>query len=160
MLDQSYYEKTDAILSEFPPEEKSLIPIIQEIQEAFTYVPPEILGYVAGKIGISEAKAYSVASFYENFSFEPKGKYVIRVCDGTACHVRKSTPILEALQSTLGLSKRKHTTDDLLFTVETVSCLGACGLAPAITINGEVHSKVTPEKMMDLLKGLKGEEAE
>ena len=102
----------------------------------------------------------SVASFYENFSFEPKGKYVIRVCDGTACHVRKSTPILEALQSTLGLSKRKHTTDDLLFTVETVSCLGACGLAPAITINGEVHSKMTPEKMMDLLKGLKGEEAE
>ena len=88
MLDASYYEKTDEIIACHTCEERSLIPIIQDIQEEYRYLPPELLSYVAGKIGISEAKAFSVASFYENFSFEAKGKYVIKVCDGTACHVR------------------------------------------------------------------------
>ena len=139
MLDTSYYEKTDQIIAQYSCEEKSLIPIIQGIQEEYRYLPPELLTYVAGKLGISEAKAYSVATFYENFSFEPKGKYVIKVCDGTACHVRKSMPVKEALMKELGLSNKKHTTDDMLFTVETVSCLGACGLAPTRTVNDEVH---------------------
>ena len=101
MLDTSYYEKTDQIIAQYSCEEKSLIPIIQGIQEEYRYLPPELLTYVAGKLGISEAKAYSVASFYENFSFEAKGKYVIKVCDGTACHVRKSIPILEGLYKEL-----------------------------------------------------------
>ena len=87
MLAASYYEKTDEIIACHTREERSLIPIIQDIQEEYRYLPPELLSYVAGKIGISEAKAFSVASFYENFSFEAKGKYVIKVCDGTACHV-------------------------------------------------------------------------
>jgi len=85
MLDISYYEKTDEIIAQYTCDEKSLIPIIQGIQEEYRYLPPELLTYVAEKLGISEAKAYSVASFYENFSFEAKGKYVIKVCDGTAC---------------------------------------------------------------------------
>ena len=109
------------------------------------------------KLGISEAKAYSVASFYENFSFEPKGKYVIKVCDGTACHVRKSAAILDAFMKELGLSDKKHTTDDMLFTVETVSCLGACGLAPTCTVNDEVHPNMTPEKVVGLITELRGE---
>ena len=159
MLDQSYYDKTDAIIRLHGTEERFLIPIIQDIQETYTYVPPELLDYVAGKLNISEAKAYSVASFYENFSFEAKGKYVIRVCDGTACHVRKSTPILEALNENLGLSKRTHTTDDQLFTGETVSCLGACGLAPTVTVNGKVYPKMTPEKMMEIIDQLRKENA-
>ena len=168
MLDASYYEKTDEIISCHTREERSLIPIIQDIQEKsgatinieeeYRYLPPELLSYVAGKIGISEAKAFSVASFYENFSFEAKGKYVIKVCDGTACHVRKSIPILEGLYKELGLNKDKHTTDDQLFTVETVSCLGACGLAPAVMVNDEVHPKMTPEKMSELIKKLREEE--
>ena len=83
MLDASYYEKTDEIIACHTREERSLIPIIQDIQEEYRYLPPELLSYVAGKIGISEAKAFSVASFYENFSFEAKGKYVIKVCDGS-----------------------------------------------------------------------------
>ena len=157
MLDTSYYEKTDQIIAQYSCEEKSLIPIIQGIQEEYRYLPPELLTYVAGKLGISEAKAYSVASFYENFSFEPKGKYVIKVCDGTACHVRKSMPVKEALMKELGLSNKKHTTDDMLFTVETVSCLGACGLAPTLTVNDEVHPKMTPEKAVELLNKLRGE---
>ena len=158
MLDQSYYTKTDEIIEHYGPKPASLIPIMQDIQAEYRYLPGELLTYVASKIGVTEAKAYSVASFYENFSFEAKGKYVIKVCDGTACHVRKSIPILEGLYKELGLGKKKHTTDDQLFTVETVSCLGACGLAPAVMVNDEVHPKMTPEKMSELIAKLREDE--
>ena len=157
MLDQSYYTKTDEIIERYGKKASSLIPIMQDIQEEYRYLPGELLQYVAGQIGIKEAKAYSVATFYENFSFEEKGKYVIKVCDGTACHVRKSTPILETMFKELGLSKKKHTSDDMLFTVETVSCLGACGLAPTMMVNEDVHPKMTPEKAVDLIQELRGE---
>ena len=158
MVDQSYYKKADEIIEHYERCAASLIPIMQDIQAEYRYLPGELLTYVASKIGVTEAKAYSVATFYENFSFEPKGKYVIKVCDGTACHVRKSIPILEGLYKELGLGKKKHTTDDQLFTVETVSCLGACGLAPAVMVNDEVHPKMTPEKMSELIKKLREEE--
>ena len=130
MLNQAYYDKTDEIIASHGLTQAALIPIIQDIQAEYRYLPPELLSYVASKLSIDEAKAYSVATFYENFSFEPKGKYIIKVCNGTACHVRKSVSILERLYSELGLSEEKATTDDMMFTLETVSCLGACGLAP------------------------------
>ena len=155
MLDSAYYKKTDEIISRYVPQERSLIPIMQDIQEEYSYVAPELLDYVAGKIGVSEARAYSVASFYENFSFEAKGKYVIKICDGTACHFRKSEAILETLQKELGLSARKHTTEDKMFTVEMVSCLGACALAPAVTVNDRVYSRMNPEKVKKLLAELR-----
>ena len=118
----------------------------------------ELLTYVAEQIGVTEAKAFSVATFYENFSFDAKGKYVIKVCDGTACHVRKSIPVLEELYKKLGLSKTKKTTDDMMFTVETVSCLGACGLAPTMMVNEEVYPRMTPEKADELIDKLRGGE--
>lgn len=155
MLDQSFYSKTDEIVNTYGVDASSLIPVIQDIQAEYRYLPPELLLYVAKRLGISEAKAYSVATFYENFSFEPKGKYVIKVCDGTACHVRKSVPILERLYSDLGLSREKQTTDDMLFTIETVSCLGACGLAPVLTVNDKVYKAMTPDKATELIKELK-----
>ena len=160
MLDATYYAKVDEILSHYPLEQRSLIPIMQAIQDEYAYLPPELLSYTAKKLGITEARAYSVASFYENFSFEEKGKYIIKVCDGTACHIRKSTAILDALHKQLGLSEGKHTTDDRLFTVETVSCLGACGLAPAITVNDHVYPQMNPEKIAALLAELRGAENE
>ena len=110
--------------------------------------------YLAKKIDVSIAKIYSVATFYENFSLEPKGKYVIKICDGTACHVRKSIPILNALQNKLNLKEGKKTTDDGLFTVETVSCLGACGLAPVMTVNDKVYPAMTPESATALVEEL------
>ena len=155
MLDKSYYSKTDEIIAIYGAKPASLIPIIQDIQSEYRYLPAELLVYVAKQIGISEGKAYSVATFYENFSFEPKGKYVIKVCDGTACHVRKSIPILERLYSDLGLSKDKVTTDDMMFTLETFSCLGACGLATVITINDKVFSAMTPDMATALIKDLR-----
>ena len=117
MLDQSWYKKTDEIIEQYEKCAASLIPIMQDIQAEYRYLPAELLTYVAGKIGVTEAKAFSVATFYENFSFEPKGKYIIKVCDGTACHVRKSIPVKEAFMKELGLSNKKHTTDDMMFTV-------------------------------------------
>ncbi|MBQ2651291.1 MAG: NAD(P)H-dependent oxidoreductase subunit E [Clostridia bacterium] len=158
MLEKAYYDKADEIIAYHGAVESSLIPIIQDIQAEYRYLPPELLVHVAGKLGISEAKAYGVATFYENFSFEPKGKYVIKVCDGTACHVRKSMPVLDAFYRVLGLSREKHTTDDMLFTVETVSCLGACGLAPAVMVNEEVHPRMTPEKVEALIAKIREEE--
>ncbi len=157
MLDQHYYDKADEIISGYGTESRFLIPIIQDVQTEYRYLPPELLTYIAGKLHITEAKAYSVATFYENFSFDKKGKYVIKVCDGTACHVRKSTGILERLNNELGLTDGKHTTDDMMFTVETVSCLGACGLAPVLTVNDEVHASMTPDKVTELIKKLRGE---
>ena len=158
MLDKSYYQKTDEIISHYGRRPSALIPIMQDIQAEYRYLPGELLTYVAKEIGVKEAKAYSVATFYENFSFEPKGKYIIKVCDGTACHVRKSMPILEALQKELGLSKKKQHHRRICFsTVETVSCLGACGLAPTLTVNNEVHPTMTPEKALELLTELRGD---
>lgn len=157
MLDQLFYQKTDEIIAHYGQKASSLIPIMQDIQMEYRYLPGELLTYVAKQIGITEAKAYSVATFYENFSFEAKGKYIIKVCDGTACHVRKSTPVLDALYKELGLNKKKHTTDDMLFTVETVSCLGACGLAPTLMVNDDVHAAMTPEKVVTLVQELRGE---
>ena len=157
MLSQHYYDKADSIIEFYGAKPSSLIPIIQDIQAEYRYLPPELLSYVAGKIGITEAKAYSVATFYENFSFEPKGKYVIKVCDGTACHVRKSLTILERLYKELGLSKNKVTTDDMLFTIETVSCLGACGLAPVLMVNDTVYPAMTPDAATELIQKLREE---
>ena len=129
---------------------------VQDIQAQYRYLPREVFPYLARKLQMSAAKIYSVATFYENFSLEPKGKYVIKICDGTACHVRKSVPILEKMRETLGLSQ-KLTTDDMMFTVETVSCLGACGLAPACTVNDKVYPSMTPEKATELLTQLREE---
>ena len=157
MLEQSYYDVTDGIIERYGKKASSLSPVMQDIQAEYRYLPGELLTYVARQIGVTEAKAYSVATFYENFSFEPKGKYIIKVCDGTACHVKKSIPVLEALYEELGLSKKKKTTDDMLFTVETVSCLGACGLAPTMTINDEVYPKMTPEKAVAVVRELRGD---
>ena len=160
MLDRSFYEKADEIISVHGKGKESLIPIMQDIQSVYRYIPPQLLSYVAQKIGITEAKAYSVATFYENFSFDKKGKYVIKVCDGTACHVRKGTLILEQLYKELGLSDDKRTTDDMLFTVETVYCLGACGLAPVMTVNDEVHPAMTPDKVTETINKIKEAENE
>jgi len=151
------FKVIDKIIDELGCKQSAIIAILQSIQEHYRYLPKEIFPYLSRKLGISEAKIYSVATFYENFSLEPKGKYVIKVCDGTACHVRKSIPILQRLRKELGLSETKHTTEDLSFTVETVSCLGACGLAPVLTVNDKVYPAMTPDKAAALLEELKEE---
>lgn len=158
MTDQNGFEKADAILQRHGGNKSALIAVLQELQNEFRYLPEDILQYVSEKMDITPAKIYSVATFYKNFSLDPKGKYVIKVCDGTACHVRKSIPILNALQKTLGLSNGEETTPDMLFTLETVSCLGACGLAPVITVNDTVYPKMTPQLAEELVARIREEE--
>ena len=136
----------------------NLIAIMQEIQSKYKYLSEDALVTVAQELGISVAKVYGVATFYENFSLEPKGKHIIKVCAGTACHVRKSQPIYDALYSYLGLSGKRKTSPDGIFTLESVACLGACGLAPVLTIDGEVHAQMTPESALALLEEIRREE--
>ena len=128
-----------------------LIAILQDTQSAFNYLSQEDMTLIAQRLVISIAKVYSVATFYENFSLEPKGKHIIRVCDGTACHVRKSQPIYDAIHDYMQLTGKRKTDADGLFTLETVACLGACGLSPVLTIDGEVHAKMTPDSALALL---------
>ena len=151
--------RASEIIDSYGCQQCNLIAIMQEIQAEYKYLSEEALTLVAEKLGISTAKVYSVATFYENFSLEAKGKHIIKVCAGTACHVRKSQPIYDAIHDYLGLTGKKKTSADGMFTLETVACLGACGLAPVMTIDGEVHAKLTPEAALALLEDIRKEES-
>jgi NADH-quinone oxidoreductase subunit E len=135
-----------------------LIPILQEVQEQYRYLPEEVLTFVATSLGLPPARVFGVATFYSHFTLKPRGKYTIRLCDGTACHVRDSVVILDALYQRLKLSPQHNTTADMLFTVETVSCLGACGLAPVVVINDEVHGLMNSEKAVKLVDEIAAKE--
>lgn len=157
MCIKNKYSDIDLILEKYQSRKSSLIAVLQEIQSEYKYLPVDVLEYISKKMEVTPSKIFSVATFYENFSLDPKGKYIIKICDGTACHVRKSIPILNALRKELGLSDKKHSTDDMLFTLETVSCLGACGLAPVITINDKVYAKMTPESAIEVINQIRKE---
>ena len=140
------FSAIDKVLETYEFKKSNLIAILQRIQEIYRYLPLDALTYVGTKIeGLSPATVYGVATFYAQFSLDPKGKYEIKLCDGTACHVRGSMPVLDAVRGKLGLTPEKSTTDDGMFSLETVSCLGACGLAPVIVINGKVYPKMTAD---------------
>ena len=157
-MDTVNRETIDLILERNNCDKSRIIPIMQELQAEYRYLPKEALVYIAEKVGISPAKIFGVATFYGNFSLDAKGKYVLKVCRGTACHVRRSDKILEAIYEVTGLSEDKHTTDDGLFTIEIVSCLGACGLSPVIMVNDTVHPQMTPDKAKALIDELRREE--
>ena len=148
------FEKVCEILERNHRDPARMIPILQEVQAQYRYLPEEIMTFIATSLGVSPARVFGVATFYSHFALVPKGKYVVRVCDGTACHVKKSTDLLDALRKKLGLTESCPTTPDMLFTVETVSCLGACGLAPALVVNEEVHGQMTPSKTIALIDAI------
>ena len=149
--------RVEEIIDSYGAKRSNLIAIMQDVQAEYKYLSVPVLELIAEKLNIGVAKVYSVATFYENFSLEAKGKYIIKVCDGTACHVRKSQPIYNAIREYLNLEGKQKTSANGLFTLETVACLGACGLAPVVTVNDQVHSKMTPETMIELLKQLEKE---
>lgn len=153
------FEAVVAILDRYERDPSRLIPILQAVQEEYRYLPEEILTYVAVSLDLSPAKVYGVATFYGHFSLEAKGKYVIKVCDGTACHVKGSTALVKALRKELGLEGKEKTTGDLLFTLETVSCLGACGLAPVLVFNEEVHGLAEAEAAVAIVRSIREKEA-
>lgn len=145
------FVKVCEILNKFSNDSSKLIPILQAVQEEYRYLPEEVMTFIATSLGISPARVYGVATFYSHFALEAKGKYVIKVCDGTACHVKGSMIMVDTIREKLGLDEKHCTTPDMLFTLETVSCLGACGLAPVVVINEEVHGQMTAEKTNSLL---------
>ena len=149
----------DSVLQKYGCDKTRVIAIMQEIQNEYKFLPKDALKYIAEKIGESEAELYGVATFYENFSMNEKGKYIIKVCNGTACHVRKSDDVQEALYAATGLTPEDHISSDGLFTIERVACLGACSLAPVCTVNGVVHASMTPEKAHALIQELREAES-
>lgn len=135
-----------------------LIPILQEVQAVYRYLPATIMSFIASSLGIPASKVYGVATFYSHFALKPKGKHVIRVCDGTACHVKGSSALAEILQSHLKIAAGETTTADMLFTLETVSCLGACGLAPVMVLDEVVHGQMTPAEACALVDTIRKNE--
>ena len=154
-----FLQTLDALIDRVGHQPSALIPVLQAIQQEYRYLPEEMLTYAATALNVSPATVYGVATFYAQFSLEPKGKYVIQVCDGTACHVRGSMPVHEAICRKVKLKDGRATTSDGLFTVETVSCVGACAAAPVVTINGEVYGKMTPDAIHVILDTLLAREA-
>ena len=153
------FENVCAVLEKYERNPHMLIAILQEIQSAYSYLPEDVMNYVATALNITPGTVFGVATFYSHFTLTPKGKYVIKVCDGTACHVRKSTEIIKTFEEELGLSKQKNTSEDMMFTLEEVACIGACGLAPVITINEDVYGAMTKEKTIELVKKVREGEA-
>ena len=140
------FRKIDEILTNYGYQKSNLIAILQKVQEVYKYLPEDAMTYIGNKIeGLSPATVFGVATFYAQFSLDPKGKYEIKCCDGTACHVRGSMPVLNAVRQKLGLKEGQTTTTDGLFSLETVSCLGACGLAPVVMINEKVYPQMTSD---------------
>lgn len=153
------FKLIDSILTKHSYDKSKVIGIMQDVQKEYRYLPEDALMYIADKLGMSAAKLYGVATFYENFSLDAKGKYVIKCCNGTACHVRKSDDVQKALWEATGMTPGQHTSEDGVFTIERVSCLGSCGLAPTVMVNDVVHSKMTPDKMRALVQEIREKEA-
>ena len=144
------------ILSQFSGERGSLISILHEVQNHFSYLPEAELRYISKKLDIPITQIYSVANFYNRFSLTPKGKNEISVCMGTACHVRGSEKVMNEIQERLQI-KKGETTDDMQFTLGEVRCIGACGLAPAVVINEDTHGQVKPKMIGKILSKYKSE---
>jgi len=142
------------ILKKYAPQREYLVSAFQDIQEKEGYLSEESVAETANYFGISKADAYSVVSFYAQFKFKRSGKHIIRVCKGTACHVRGSGTVLAALEERLGI-KEGETTPDGLISLERVACLGACALAPAMVVDEKVHARVTLAQLDKILKELK-----
>jgi NADH-quinone oxidoreductase subunit E len=143
-------EKLGKVFAKYKGQQEELIPILQEAQEAFRYLPAVVMQEIARFLKMSANTVYGVATFYAQFKLTPLGRKVIRVCRGTACHVRGSAKVLAEIEKQLGI-KAGETTPDLEYTLETVACIGACALAPTMTIDGETYGKMTTKKVAEVL---------
>ncbi|HPY19671.1 MAG TPA: NAD(P)H-dependent oxidoreductase subunit E, partial [Polyangiaceae bacterium] len=143
--------KVDAILERYPADESSLVMVLQDVQSHFHFLPSEALEHVADRLDLPRSKVFSVATFYKVFSLSPKGRTVIQVCKGTACHVRGAQLLEDELSRQLRI-RAGETTEDGAFTLETVNCVGACAMAPVVVTGQSIHAEVVPAKIRTLLK--------
>ena len=145
------------VLQEYAGVPGSLITILQKTQDIYGYLPHDVIYHISERTGITPAEILGVATFYAQFRLQPIGKYLIMSCQGTACHVNGSERILSVISEYLGI-ENGQTTEDGLFTLEKVACLGCCSLAPVIMINGEAHGRLTPDSVIEVLKGIQKKE--
>jgi NADH-quinone oxidoreductase subunit E len=146
-------EQMDALLQEHPANHTQLIPLLQAVQGALGYLPPEAMRQIARRLNAPEAAVYGVATFYAQFHLERQGRHRIKVCHGTACHVRGGRDVSRAVRKKLGIAPGQ-TTPDYRFSLERVACFGSCALAPVMVVDGKVHGRMTPQKAVQLLEGL------
>ena len=147
-------KEISVVLESYPREKRHGLAILQDIQRKFGYVPKEALLAVSAYLDIKLSTLYSMATFFRALSLKPRGKHFIKICDGTACHIRGTPVLLDSLKRALGI-KPGETTEDGLFTLETVNCLGACAIAPVMVVNGKYFSKVKPDEVEEILKQYK-----
>jgi NADH-quinone oxidoreductase E subunit len=152
-------ERINEIINSFPREKSSILAMMQDIQKEFNYLPRESLAKIADHVKVPFSRVYSMATFYKAFSLVPKGRYTIKVCDGTACHIKGSNVLLSQLNTVLGITAGE-TTPDGLFSIETVNCLGACAISPVMVINEKVYPKVTSATVHDIIRSYGGESNE
>lgn len=145
------YDRVEKLLQEFLGRKGVMVPVLQKIQNEFGYLPRPALEYVAKRLRIPISKVYGVATFYAQFHLHPRGENIIRVCRGTACHVRGVSKVAEKIKEILKVDVGE-TTKDMKFTYEEVACIGACGLAPVMMINEQTFGKLTPDKIKEILK--------
>ena len=143
-------ERLSLIFSSYQGKREEIIPILQQAQEEFGYLSEDAMLAIAGFTGVPESHVYAIATFYAQFRFTPIGRKHVMVCRGTACHVRGAPRLLETIERHLGI-KEGETTEDREYSLETVACIGACGLSPCIMVNKKVKAKLTPKKVRELL---------
>ncbi len=146
----SIEERTRKIVAPWKGGKGGTIPVLQEVQKEFGYLPEEALIVVSREMKIQPSELYGVATFYAQFHLNPRGRHIIRVCRGTACHVRGSLTILDKVKKVLQVEEN-GTTEDLRFTLEPVACIGACGLAPVMMVDEDTHGRLTPDKVMEVV---------
>lgn len=149
-IDDPKQEALDKVFAEYRGQKGALIPALQEAQNIYGYLPKEVMQRISVELNVPFSKVYGVATFYAQFHLKPRGRNIIRVCLGTACHVRGGEKILDAVQNHLGIGIG-DTTDDLRYTLESVACLGCCGLAPVMMINDDTHGRMTPDRVAGIL---------
>ena len=150
-------EELEPIIVEYKDVEGSLITVLQKAQDLYSYLPMQLLNYIAYRMKIKPAKVLGVATFYAQFRLEPVGKHIILLCQGTACHVNGSSAIEDAIKAELGIS-HGMTTEDNLFTFNNVACLGCCSLSPVMTIDDDTYGTLTPESARQILRKIKERE--
>jgi len=151
-------KEIDKVLKSYPKEKRHSLALLQDLQHRFGYIPREALEAVSVYLGIKLSTLYSMVTFYKALSLKPKGKHIIKVCDGTACHIRGAPVLLDALKRLLSI-KPGETTTDGLFTIETVNCVGACAIAPVLVVDGKYHPKVSPDQVEGILGALRSKAA-
>lgn len=148
---EKQWEQLAELLGKYRGTKGSVIPVLQQAQDIFGYLPKDVLIEIGKQLEIPISQIFGVVTFYAQFHLEPRGKNIIRSCQGTACHVRGAKNVLQGIRDKLGLKEGQSTTGDLKFTLETVACIGACGLAPCVMVNDETHGRLTPQKIGEIL---------